>query len=183
MRICILKTRVRNHRNVKLFPSFFGSCLHASSSPSLWIAYGHRKGERVSHFVRKESVKRCNSAPLTLRGSWCLSGSKDCDENYSKMELKTDYIRTERVHIRSRNHLSWDVACGEDWSSTYPSVFRPFTALATAPYLGGPFSGPWDVCSLLIRVASSNNYKFTALSRKAAMFPTKTGQQRRNKLT
>ena len=70
-----------------------------------------------------------------------------------------------------------------EFSSTCPSVFRPFTALATAPYLGGPFSGPWDVCSLLTRVASSNNYKFTAFSRKAAMFPTKTGQRRRNKLT
>ena len=69
------------------------------------------------------------------------------------------------------------------FSSTCPSVFRPFTAPATAPYLGGPFSGPWDVCSLLIRIASSNNYKFTAVSRKVAMFPTKTGQQRRNKLT
>ena len=29
----------------------------------------------------------------------------------------------------------------------------------------GPFSGPWDVCSLIRQVASSNNYKFTALSR------------------
>ena len=83
------------------------------------LFYGHRKGERVRHFVRKESVKRRNSAPLTLRGLWCLSGSKDCDENYSKMELKTDYIRTERAHIRSRNHLSWDVACGEDWSGDF----------------------------------------------------------------
>ena len=66
-----------------------------------------------------ESVKRCNSALLTLRGLWCLSGSKDCDENYSKMELQTDYIRTERAHICFRNHLSWDVACGEDWSEDF----------------------------------------------------------------
>ena len=172
MQICILKTRGRDHRNVKLFPSFFGSCLHASSSPSLWIAYGHRKGERVSHFVRKESVKRCNSAPLTLRGLWCLSGSKDCDENYSKMELKTDYIRTEIIYREM-----WLV------EKTGAVHIRRFSVRSLHRTLEGPFSGPWDVCSLLIRVASSKNYKFTALSRKAAMFPTKIGQQRRNKLT
>ena len=40
--------------------------------------------------------------------------------------------------------------------------------------------GPWDVCSQIRRVASSNNYKFTALSRRAAMFPTKTGRKRGN---
>ena len=67
------------------------------------------------------------------------------------------------------------------FSSTRPLVSRPFTAPATAPFLGEPFSGPWDACSLIRRVASSS--KFTALSRGAAMFPTKTGRQRGNILT
>ena len=67
------------------------------------------------------------------------------------------------------------------FSCTHPLVSRPLNAPATAPYLGESLSGPWDVCSLMRRIASSN--KFTALLRRAAMFPTRTVRQSGNILT
>ena len=73
------------------------------------------------------------------------------------------------------------VDLSEKFSCTHPLVSRPFTAPATAPYLGESLSGPWDVCSLIRWVASSK--KFTALLLRAAMFPTKTVRQSGNILT
>ena len=117
-------------------------------------------------------VSRLKNNTVVFRFLLLVAGADDADCCLLLLEKLVDLARAVYGWNKFR-----------EFSSTCPSVFRPFTALASAPYLGGPFSGPWDVCSLLIRVASSNNYKFTALSRKAAMFPTKTGQRRRNKLT
>ena len=117
-------------------------------------------------------VSRLKNNTVVFRFLLLLAGADDADCCLLLLKKLVDLARAVYGWNKFRK-----------FSSTRPSVSRPFTALATAPYFGGPFSGPWDVCSLIRQVASSNNYKFTALSRRATVFPTKTGRQRGNKLT
>ena len=113
-------------------------------------------------------VSRLKNNTVVFRYLLLVAGADDADCCLLLLEKLVDLARAVYGWNKFRK-----------FSSTRPLVSRPFTT----PYLGEPFSGPWDACSLIRRVASSNNYKFTALSRRAAMFPTKTGRQRGNKLT
>ena len=115
-------------------------------------------------------VSRLKNNTVVFRFLLLVAGADDADCCLLLLEKLVDLARAVYGWNKFRK-----------FSDTRPSVSRLFTALTTAPYLGEPLSGLWDVCSLITRVAfSKNNYKFTTLSRRATMFLTKAGGQRGN---
>ena len=115
-------------------------------------------------------VSRLKNNTVVFRFLLLVAGADDAD---------CCLLLLEKLVYLARAVYGWNKF--RKFSGTRPSVSRLFTALTTAPYLGESFSGLWDVCSLIRRVAfSKNNYKFTTLSRRATMFLTKAGGQRGN---
>ena len=113
------------------------------------ICWGLSSARRKNSWAH---VSRLKNTTIVFRIFHLVAGADDTDCCHLRNWLTLRESGTAEIKFRK-------------FSSTRPSVSRPFTVLATgAPYLGVPFSGPWDVCSLIRRVASSNNYKFTAPS-------------------
>ena len=120
-------------------------------------------------------VSRLKNNTVVFRFLLLLAGADDADCCLLLLKKLVDLARAVYGWNKFRK-----------FSSTRPSVSRPFTALATGYWLlhrtlENHSRDPGTlVCSLIRWVAFSNNYKFTTLSRKAAMFLTKTGRQRGN---